>query len=325
MMPPVNFQATTRSSQVANVQRALTAGWVLWVVGWAVWWRADPVVVWGGVGSMLVQHGLLLAFQFGLSVRISRAAGHAVPSGWVLVGAWWRESVIAVKVFGWRQPWRWRARPDTLPTQPVAPQSVTSPGATVGIRPRGVLLVHGFMCNRGIWNGWHAELAQGGHPVVAVNLEPCLGTIDDYVATIEQAVAALTHATGRPPLVVAHSMGGLAMRAWLRATPGAQARVAHIVTLGTPHQGTWLARWGLATNARQMRLNSPWLRELAASEPPDLGRLFTCWHSCADNIVFPLGTAVLPGCTERYLPSVGHVALVDHPLVRAGTLAQLAR
>lgn len=324
MTTPVNPQAAVRSSQVANVQRALTVGWVLWVVGWTVWWRADPVVVWGGVGLLLVQHGLLLAFQFGLSARVSRATGQAVPSGWALAVAWWRESVIAVKVFGWRQPWRWRAWPDTLPI-PLASRAVALPGATAGMRPRGVLLVHGFMCNRGLWNDWHAALAHGGHPVVAVNLEPYRGGIDDYVPTIEQAVAALTLATGRPPLVVAHSMGGLAMRAWLRATPGAQARVAHIVTLGTPHQGTWLARWGFATNARQMRLNSPWLSDLAANEPPDLGQLFTCWHSCADNIVFPLGTAVLPGCTERYLPHVGHMALVDHPQVRADTLALLAR
>ena len=325
MTTPVHPQAAARSSQVANVQRALTVGWVLWVVGWTVWWRADPIVVWAGVGLLLAQHGLLLALQFGLSARVSHAAGLNVPSGWALAGVWWRESVIAVKVFGWRQPWRWRAWPDSLPMLPVASLTVTSPGATAGNGPRGVLLVHGFLCNRGLWNGWYAELSQGGHTVVAVNLEPYRGSIDDYVSTIEQAVVALTQATGHPPLVVAHSMGGLAMRAWLRATPGAQARVAHIVTLGTPHQGTWLARWGVATNARQMRLNSPWLRELAANEPPDLGRLFTCWHSCADNIVFPMGTAVLAGSTERYLPNVGHVALVDHPQVRAETLARLVR
>lgn len=322
---------TSRASQVARVQQALSIGWVLGLAGWAWWWRAEPAVAWVGVGVLLVQNGLLLAFQFGLSAWVSRAAGHRVSVGWALALAWWREVAVAVNVFAWRQPWRWRVWPDTLPTPshapappPVAPLLAPVAAGVAALRPRGVLLVHGFMCNRGLWNGWLAELAQTGQPAVAVNLEPFLGSIDGYAPIIEKAVSDLQAATGQPPLVVAHSMGGLAVRAWLRATPGAQARVAHIVTLGTPHQGTWLARWGRATNARQMRLKSPWLLALAAQEPPDLGRLFTCWHSCADNIVFPLGTAVLPGSTERYLPHVGHVALVDHPLVRAQTLAWLA-
>lgn len=312
------------ASQVATVQRAWALGAWLLAVGWAWWWRADPVVACLGAAWPLALTGLLLAFQFSLSAGVSRARGAHVATGWGWVAAWWREVLIAFKVFAWRQPWRWRAWPDALPP-PLAPQVGTLLDGAVAQGPRGVLLVHGFMCNRGLWNGWHAELAQGGHPVVAVNLEPFRGSIDDYVPTIEQAVVVLTRATGQPPLVVAHSMGGLTMRAWLRATPGSQARVTHIVTLGTPHHGTWLARWGHATNACQMRLNSLWLRELAANEPPDLGRLFTCWHSCADNIVFPLGTAVLPGSAERYLPHVGHVTLVDHPQVRADTLALLAR
>lgn len=312
------------ASQVATVQRAWTLCGLLWAMGWAWWWRADPAVACLGAAGPLALTGLLLACQFSLSAGVSRAHGVHVTTGWAWGAAWWREVLIAVKVFAWRQPWRWRAWPDAL-QPPLTPQLGMRLGDAVTPGPRGVLLVHGFMCNRGLWNGWRAELAQGGHPVVALNLEPFLGTIDGYVPAIEHAVVALTHATGRPPLVVAHSMGGLAMRAWLRATPGSQARVAHIVTLGTPHHGTWLARWGHATNARQMRLNSPWLRELAANEPPDLGQLFTCWHSCADNIVFPLGTAVLPGATARYLPHVGHVALVDHPQVRADTLALLAR
>lgn len=314
------------------MQQLLGMAWVLAVVGCCVWWRAEPAVAVMGVGLLLTLPGAVLALQFGLSVAISRAAGRHVAWSPALLAAWWQEVVIAVKVFVWRQPWRWAVWPDRLLTQPIQPQPALSvqavevprPGVQTGVNPRGVLLVHGFMCNRGLWNGWHADLAARQHPVVAVNLEPFRGDIENYVPVIEQAVAALTRETGRPPLVVAHSMGGLAVRAWLRATPGAQARVAHVVTLGTPHQGTWLARWGVAANARQMQRVSPWLQALGRDEPPDIGCLFTCWHSCADNIVFPVGTAVLPGSTERYLPHVGHVALVDHPQVRAHVLAMLS-
>lgn len=323
MSAPVFRPQFARASQVARVQQLLDVVWLLMVVSCFVWWHAEPAVAWMGAGLLVILPSAVLALQFGLSVGISRAAGRSVPWSPALLTAWWREAVIAAKVFMWRQPWRWAVWPDRLLMPPATSAETPKPGERTGVNRRGVLLVHGFMCNRGLWNGWHADLAARQHPVVAVNLEPYRGDIENYVPVIEQAVATLRLETGQLPLVVAHSMGGLAVRAWLRATPGAQARVAHVVTLGTPHQGTWLARWGWAANARQMQLASPWLQALGQDEPHDIGRLFTCWHSCADNIVFPVGTAVLPGSAERYLPHVGHVALVDHPEVRAHVLAIL--
>mgnify|MGYP001766299456 CR=1 FL=1 len=83
------------------------------------------------------------------------------------------------------------------------------------------------------------------------------------------------------------------------------------------------ARYGASSNARQMRYRSPWIQALAAAEPAGRYRLFTCWHTCGDNIVFPLGTAVLHGAKVLYLPHVGHVALAGHPEVLAHTLALL--
>jgi len=302
------------TSQVARVQQVLLLASLLSVVAWVWTLRADTTLAaWGIAAPMGLLCGVL-ALQFMLSVAVSRSANRPVRWSLAMGRAVLAEMVIAVRVFGWRQPWAWRRWADTLPAMP----------SDSGEARRGLVLVHGFMCNRGLWNAWQQALRDSGHAVVAVNLEPFRGSIDEYVQIIDRAVVAVTQASGGiPPLVVAHSMGGLAARAWLRAVPSARQRVAHVVTIGTPHRGTWLARWGLAVNARQMRLDSPWLRNLAAQEPADLGSLFTCWHSCADNIVFPLGTAVLPGSEERYLPHVGHVALVDHPAVFADVCARL--
>ena len=229
-----------RVSQVARLQQLLSAGVALGAVAWAFYFHTDFAMAWGGVGTLVGVATGVLAFQFVVSVAVSRLNGQAVAWRGALALAWWREVVIALKVFVWRQPWRWRAWPNRLANVSSMGEGA---GPTVGAGPRGVLLVHGFMCNRGLWNDWHAELSRRAQPVVAVNLEPFRGSIDDYVPIIEHAVASLTAATGRAPLVVAHSMGGLAMRAWLRATPDSAQRVAHIVTVGTPHQGTWLARW----------------------------------------------------------------------------------
>ena len=127
-------------------------------------------------------------------------------------------------------------------------------------------------------------------PFVAVNLEPVFGSIDHYADIIEAAVQRLESAGGLPPVMVAHSMGGLAVRAWMAAHAGDE-RVHRVITIGTPHRGTFLGRFGHTHNARQMRIGSDWQRELAAREPPHRYGRFTCFYGHCDNIVFPAVTA----------------------------------
>jgi len=163
-------------------------------------------------------------------------------------------------------------------------------------------------------------------PCTALTLEPAFGRIDDWVPAIERAVADLQQRTGRPPLVVAHSMGGLATRAWLAAQPdaaAADARVHRVITIATPHHGTWMARFGHTPNARQMRIGGRWLAALAAAEPPQRHARFTCFYGHADNIVFPARTATLAGADNIHLPAVAHVAMVEHPAVWQAVLEQL--
>jgi triacylglycerol lipase len=90
----------------------------------------------------------------------------------------------APQVFCWRQPFFSQRWPDHLPADAQG--------------RRGVLLVHGFVCNRGVWNPWLQRLHARDVPFVAVNLEPVFGSIDDYVGILEQAVRRLEAATGKP-------------------------------------------------------------------------------------------------------------------------------
>ena len=123
--------------------------------------------------------------------------------------------------------------------------------------------------------------------------------------------------------------GGLAARAWLDAVPGADQRVDRIVTIGSPHHGTWLAQFSRVNNGRQMRIGGDWLRSLQAREavtaPNNRYDRFVCWYSNADNIVFPAATAMLPGADNRHVPGVSHVAMAFHPQVMRETLALLIR
>ncbi|WP_137895269.1 alpha/beta fold hydrolase, partial [Ramlibacter sp. 2FC] len=184
---------------------------------------------------------------------------------------------------------------------------------------RGVVLVHGFACNRGLWNPWLRRLRAEGRVFLALNLEPVFGSIDAYVTQIEDAVARVSVATGLPPVLVCHSMGGLAARAWLRL-PGAERRVHHVVTIATPHRGTWLGHFSAAVNARQMQLGSAWLAELASQEPPARAARFTCWYSDCDNVVLPYASAMLQGARNRLVPGLPHVALALCPQVIEATL-----
>ena len=301
------------SSTLANLLRWILLGLLAGAAIWMVWfWQRSPWIAAAGFALIAVAYSGALAFEFFLLRRVNR--GDPVPRAdcTALARAWLAETLQAPRVFGWRQPFRWHVIPDRLACE-----------AGFSGR-RGVVFIHGFVCNRGFWTPWLRLLRESGHPFAAVNLEPVFGSIDDYVSIVEQAVAAVTLASGLPPVVVCHSMGGLAARAWLRAGPNG-ARAHHVVTIGTPHGGTWLARWSRVANGRQMALASDWLRQLDNDSAALVLPPFTCWYSNCDNVVFPSSTATLAGARNRLVVGAAHVGLAFHPKVMAATLSLLQR
>ncbi|MDP1902011.1 MAG: alpha/beta fold hydrolase [Rubrivivax sp.] len=271
----------------------LAALWALtcWRMGCPAWGLGGAAIIVGGYAAVLGLEFTLLRLGHG-----DDPTPKASPAQ--LLRAWWGEVRAAPRAFCWRQPFMSHRWPDHLPA-----------GAQ---GRRGLLLVHGFVCNRGLWNPWLRRLTAQGVPLVAVNLEPVFGSIDDYISIIEEGVRKLEDSTGVAPVVVCHSMGGLALRRWW-VERGEDARVHHAVTLGTPHHGTWLARFALTRNAQQMRRASRWLLALASTEPSGRAARFTCFYSHCDNIVFPPATATLAGADNRHLPGVAHVQMVDCP------------
>jgi pimeloyl-ACP methyl ester carboxylesterase len=297
-----------REDMLARLQQLITTFLLTTALAWlALTWHKSPVLAMSGFMLIVFGYSLVLALEFLLLRHVNRADPAPLPSSMDLARAWIGETLAAPRIFCWRQPFRSNAVPDQLNVA----HSVHS--------RRGVVLVHGFFCNRGFWTPWMLALEKAGHAFIAVNLEPVFGSVDDYAHIIEQAVNRITVATGMAPVIVGHSMGGLAVRAWLRAQ-GGHSRVHHVITIGTPHGGTWLGRFGYSTNGSQMRLDSQWVRDLTAHELTAAAVPFTCWYSNCDNIVFPTSTATLAGADNRLVHGVAHVRMAFHSAVMAGTL-----
>jgi len=303
----------THTSRLARLQQGLVLCALALAVAWA-WFAWEWGLGWAlaGVVLMLSGHALVLGLQFMLVALLHGRDPAPRASAAQLLLAWWQEVRVAPLVFAWRQPFCWRRLPDTASSGSGDPLPV-------------LVLVHGFVCNRGFWQPWMQRLRERGHAYVSVNLEPVFGPIDDYVPLIEAAVCRAEAAGGPPPVLVCHSMGGLAARAWLADSAANRARVGRVITIGSPHHGTWLGRLSHLPNGRQMRLDCDWLQQLRRRElalrPQRTYADFVCWYSSADNIVFPASTASLPGADNRWLPATPHVAMAFHPTVMGESLA----
>lgn len=193
-----------------------------------------------------------------------------------------------------------------------------------------VLLIHGYGCNSGYWHGMSKALTKAGITHYAINLEPVFADIDDYAPRIEDAVNELCKETRhREIIIVAHSMGGLAARSYLRAE--GDSRIAKVITLGSPHNGTGLANFGLGPNSQQMRwtgsveqgVASDWLCNLKGCENEQRMTRFVSLYSYHDNIIAPPTSSHLQGAKNIPFQAIGHVALAYSPTVQECVIREI--
>lgn len=226
---------------------------------------------------------------------------HSRRRDWLI--AFVREAAVSIRQFYWLMPFRAGFRP---------PEPTQSP------RRLPVILVHGYGCNRGLWLPAVKWLSRKGYRVSALDLHPLHCSIDIYAPAIAHEVERVKAATGsRRVVVIGHSMGGLAARAYLRhceerhQDPG----LAALITLGTPHRGTHIAHIGLGENARQMRFRGTWVTQLERHDQQPRG-------SDAPS------TALSPGCQVVSITSLQD-NIVSRPfeqrIARAGARSVVVR
>ena len=288
---------------------------------WRWFGMAAPTAVLLGAGLVLLMRLLINANNFFLSSR----SASATPAEFRL------NAGAGLRLFG--EEFAASMLQSSWCMLRAAPRQVIYPGAAHAPVPP-VLMLHGYGCNSGFWAALTPLLDAARVSHATLDLEPVTGDIDGYVPAVQRACEALCAATGAPTLtIVAHSMGGLVARAWLREY-GAR-HVARVITLGTPHHGTSLAGFGVGRNAAQMRRarshtgtsagpDNAWLGELAAGESAQTRALITSIYSHHDNIVSPQTSSCLEGARNLAFGGVGHVALGRNRRVLACVMEQIA-
>jgi pimeloyl-ACP methyl ester carboxylesterase len=184
-----------------------------------------------------------------------------------------------------------------------------------------VLLVHGVLCNAGVWARFVRLLRRAGEgPVYALSYGPPLASIELFAEQLARRIDEVRAATGAAQvMLVTHSMGGLVTLAYLRRYGSAHVR--RVVAIGAPFQGSVHARAFFGTALSQLRPRNAWLTELSPSAPghgPPIVSLWS-WH---DSMVAPQTSSLLPGAVNVALAGIGHNALLRDPQVVERVVAE---
>jgi triacylglycerol esterase/lipase EstA (alpha/beta hydrolase family) len=172
-----------------------------------------------------------------------------------------------------------------------------------------VLLVHGVLCNAGVWVRLARYLRKRGITgLYSLSYGPPLASIETFAEQLARKIDAIMAATGAPRvIIIAHSMGGLVARAHLRKH--GTGRIAGIVTIGSPHHGSMLAWFFPGRSLAQMRPGNAWLAQLNAERLDPALRFVSVW-SWHDSMVAPQTSSELPGAVDIALAGIGHNALL---------------
>jgi pimeloyl-ACP methyl ester carboxylesterase len=183
-----------------------------------------------------------------------------------------------------------------------------------------VLMQHGYVNNGGVWYFTARALERQGYRVFTLD-QPVFASIDlmgDRLATRIEAVLATTESDKL--ILVAHSMGGLICRAYLRRH--GDTRIERLVTLSSPHHGTFHAYLAGGPNGQQMRPGNPWITELGRTL---VTVPFTSIYSVHDTVISPQSSSIMKEAQNVRMVGVGHVSMPGGRTARSELLRALPK
>lgn len=191
-----------------------------------------------------------------------------------------------------------------------------------------ILMVHGMVDNRSIFTVLRRGLVRRGFGrIETINYSILTGDVREAAARLGEEVERLVEETGYERIhVIGHSLGGLIARYYVTRL-GGDEHVHTLVTLGTPHQGSYLAYVWNNSLTRQLRPGSALLAELAGPVR-DCKTRFIVYASDLDQVVLPGSNSALHhrdlNVHNIALHGVGHMSLPVTSTVVHGISAALA-
>ncbi|MCJ2164292.1 MULTISPECIES: alpha/beta fold hydrolase [unclassified Pseudodesulfovibrio] len=171
-----------------------------------------------------------------------------------------------------------------------------------------ILMVHGLYHNRTAWQFFKFRLRRAGFSNLhTFGYNSFTRDFDHALKGMEQKLEALL---GKEPdakvILMGHSLGGLVCRC-AAANPRFNHCVAGLITLGSPHKGSDLARFGGNRMARDLIPGRFISRAVAGASDPDCPKLGI--YTLTDDYVFPLDMLRTgrTGWQERICSPMGHV------------------
>jgi triacylglycerol lipase len=173
-----------------------------------------------------------------------------------------------------------------------------------------VLVVPGWYDTGVALAGLRVRLRSAGWPtpyISAVTFADPTGGNVEHAREIGAAVDILLARTGEAQVdIIAHSMGGLATRAYLRTNQG---KVRRVVFMATPHRGTMSAYLAFGGGRDEMIPGSPFLDSLNHAPPVPDGVEAITVRTLLDTHILPGSSATLPGVPDHVVCCATHEGL----------------
>ncbi len=186
-----------------------------------------------------------------------------------------------------------------------------APAGSLAVDP--ILFVHGWSGSASNWNTMVSRFEKDGWPkshLRAYSYNTSQSNKTTAATTVKTEVEHLKSTTGASKVdIVAHSMGSLNTRWYVKFVAGGEANVDEWVSLGGPNHGTDFANACFSTACVEMRIGSTFLSELnAGDETPGAVNYGTWWSPC-DSIINPDSSVALSGATNTKTGCVAHTAM----------------
>lgn len=208
--------------------------------------------------------------------------------------------------------------PTTTTTEPTT--TTAAPTTTVPASDRDpILFVHGWNSSGSTWNTMVDRfLADGYSPDELMAFSYDTSQSNRTTASeIANRVATLLQVNGADQVdIIAHSMGSLSSRHYVKFLGGADGDVDTWVSLGGPNHGTDTAYFCWSTACTEMWPGSSFLDDLNAEDesPGTVVRYATWWSPC-DSVINPDSSVPVAGATNTQTACIGHSDLHEDATV----------